>query len=199
MNASHYHIIVIAGPNGAGKSTTAPSLLKGALEVTEFVNADLIAQGLSAFQPEMTAFQAGRIMLNRLHYLANKCINFAFESTLASKTFAPWIAGLRKKGYDFHLVFLWLPSEDFAINRVAERVKSGGHNVPEDTIRRRYHAGLKNFLELYQQITDKWFFYDNSATEPRLIAYGEGSSDLVVMDGTMWHNIEKEYGSERKK
>ncbi len=154
---------------------------------------------LLTFQPEMTAFQAGRIMLNRLHYLANKCINFAFESTLASKTFAPWITGLRKKGYDFHLVFLWLPSEDFAINRVTERVKSGGHNVPEDTIRRRYHAGLKNFFELYQQITDKWFFYDNSATEPRLIAYGEGSSDLVVIDGTMWHNIEKEYGSERKK
>lgn len=199
MLTPHYHVIVIAGPNGAGKSTTAPSLLKGALEVTEFVNADLIAQGLSAFQPEMTAFQAGRIMLNRLHYLANKCIDFAFESTLASKTFAPWITGLRKKGYDFHLVFLWLPSEDFAINRVAGRVKAGGHNVPEDAIRRRYHAGLKNFFELYQKITDKWFFYDNSATEPRLIAYGEGVSNLVVMDDTMWHNIEIAYGSERKK
>src|SRR3990167_6621370 len=146
MTTKRPHLIVIAGPNGAGKSTTAPSLLKGMLHVTEFVNADLIAQGLSAFKPEMTAFQAGRIMLERMHYLANKRINFSFETTLASKTFAPWITELREMGYVFHLVFLWLPSEEFAINRVAERVRMGGHNVPEDTIRRRYHAGLRNFL-----------------------------------------------------
>lgn len=133
MTTKRPHLIVIAGPNGAGKSTTAPSLLKGTLHVTEFVNADLIAQGLSAFKPEMTAFHAGRIMLERIYYLANKHVNFSFETTLASKTFAPWITELRKTGYIFHLVFLWLPSEEFAINRVAERVRMGGHNVPEDT------------------------------------------------------------------
>ncbi len=121
-------------------------MLKGTLRVTEFVNADLIAQGLSAFKPEMTAFQAGRIMLERLHYLAKKRVDFAFETTLASKTFAPWIAKLRETGYVFHLIFLWLPSEEFAINRLAERVRSGGHNVPEDIIRRRYHTGLRNFF-----------------------------------------------------
>src|SRR4030067_3877602 len=159
-------LIVIAGRNGAGKSTTAPSLLKDTLEVTEFVDADVIAQGISAFKPEMTAFQAGRIMLERLHYLAENSLDFAFESTLASKTFAFWIAGLRNKGYDFRLVFLWLPGEDFAVSRVVERVHMGGHNVPEETIRRRYAAGLYNFFALYRPLADAWGFFDNPGGGP---------------------------------
>jgi len=113
------HVIVIAGPNGAGKSTTAPAILKGTLGVTEFVNADTIAAGLSAFNPEKAAFQAGRE-------------DFAFETTLASKTFAHWIQNLKLSGYTFHLFYLWLPSPDFAIARVAERVRMGGHCVPEE-------------------------------------------------------------------
>src|SRR4030043_2179635 len=99
MKIQRRNLIVIAGPNGAGKSTTAPALLKGTLEVTEFVNADLIAQGLSGFQPESAVFHAGRVMLDRIHYLAKKRVDFAFETTLASRTFAPWIANLRKTGY----------------------------------------------------------------------------------------------------
>ncbi len=136
-------LLIIAAFDGTVKrvTATAPSLLKGTLKVTEFVNADLIAQGLSGFQPEGAVFHAGRIMLERIHYLARKHINFAFETTLASRSFAPWINELRKTDYDFHLVFLWLPNEDFAIARVAGRVRMGGHNVPEETIRRRYHAG----------------------------------------------------------
>lgn len=125
------HIIVIGGPNGAGKSTTAPALLKGTPGITEFVNADTIAEGLSAFQPEGTAFHAGRIMLERICFLAKERIDFAFEITLASHTFAPWIKELKQTGYIFHIVFLWLPNEEFAIARVAERVRMGGHNVPE--------------------------------------------------------------------
>ena len=121
MTNKRPHLIVIAGPNGAGKSTTAPYLLKGTLKVTEFVNADLIAQGLSGFKPEGAVFHAGRVMLERIHYLAEKRTDFAFETTLTSRTFSPWISDLRKTGYDFHLVFLWLPSEDFAVARVAER------------------------------------------------------------------------------
>jgi len=138
MSEENPHVIVIAGPNGAGKSTTAPMLLKGTLGVTEFVNADVIAQGLSAFQPESAAFHAGRVMLERLHYLAKERVDFAFETTVASRSFAPWIAKLKQSGYTFHLVFLWLPSADFAVARVAERVRMGGHDVPEETIRRRY-------------------------------------------------------------
>ena len=106
MSEKNPHVIVIAGPNGAGKSTTAPMLLKGTLGVTEFVNADVIAQGLSAFQPERAAFHAGRIMLERLHFLAKEWVDFAFETTLASRSFAPWIAKLKQSGCTFHLVFL---------------------------------------------------------------------------------------------
>ena len=194
VNNKHSHLVVISGPNGAGKSTTAPSLLKGTLKVTEFVNADLIAQGLSAFQPELTAFSAGRIMLERLHFLAMKRVDFAFETTLSSRTFAPWIAELRKMGYDFRLVFLWLPDEDFAVNRVAERVRMGGHNVPEGIIRRRYHAGIYNFFTLYRPLADIWFFYDNSGAEPRLIAHGGRGKKLVAIDEIIWHNIVERYG-----
>ena len=173
-------------------------MLKGTLHVTEFVNADLIAQGLSAFKPEMTAFHAGRIMLERIHYLAKKRVNFSFETTLASKTFAPWITELRKTGYVFHLVFLWLPSEEFAVNRVAERVRMGGHNVPEDTIRRRYHAGLLNFFNLYRPLADSWVFYNNSVARPTLIAYSDQEQRLIVTDSIIWHTIVKEYGSKRE-
>ncbi|MDA8241905.1 MAG: zeta toxin family protein [Nitrospiraceae bacterium] len=199
LKAQQLHLIVIAGPNGAGKSTTAPSLLKGTLEVAEFVNADLIAQGLSGFRPESAVFHAGRVMLERIHYLAKKRLNFAFETTLASRTFAPWISDLRKSDYDFHLVFLWLPNEEFAISRVAERVRMGGHNVPEETIRRRYHAGIRNFFQLYRPIADTWYFYDNSAArKPRLLAYGEKEKSLLANDSSLWHNIEDTYGSQRR-
>src|SRR5689334_18509082 len=147
------HVIVIAGPNGAGKTTSAPALLGEALQIKHFVNADTIAAGLSAFAPEKAAIQAGKAMLERMHYLANNNENFAFETTLASKTFAPWIAKLKaEKGYLFHLTFLLLDSPDLAVSRVAERVKMGGHFVPEDTIRRRFKSGLKNFFNLYKPL-----------------------------------------------
>ena len=190
MTIKRPHLIVIAGPNGAGKSTTAPSLLKGTLKVTEFVNADIIAQGLSGFQPEGAVFHAGRVMLERIHYLAKKRIDFAFETTLASRTFALWITDLRKTGYDFHLVFLWLPNEEFAIARVAERVRMGGHNVPEETIRRRYHTGLKNFFRLYKPLADFWRVYDNSEPAgPRLIASGSRSESDNIKDIAIWNMI----------
>jgi predicted ABC-type ATPase len=198
MSLTKPNLIVIAGPNGAGKSTTAPSLLKGTLEVSEFVNADLIAQGLSGFQPEGAVFHAGRVMLERIHYLAKRQINFAFETTLASRSFAPWIEKLLDTGYTFHLVFLWLPDEDFAIARVAERVRMGGHAVPEETIRRRYHKGIGNFFKLYRPLADSWFFYDNSAEDPRLVAYGEHDQEFLVNESAIWHNIRKNYASKRK-
>jgi len=193
MTNRHQNLIVIAGPNGSGKSTTAPSLLKGTLQVTEFVNADLIAQGLSGFQPEGAVFHAGRVMLERIHYLAKKRVDFAFETTLASRTFASWIEELSKTGYAVNLVFLWLPNEDFAVDRVTERVRMGGHDVPEETIRRRYHAGLYNFFKLYRRLANKWYFYDNSGDEPRLVAYGEDMDKIVVKNKAIWHNITKIY------
>jgi len=193
------HPIVIAGPNGAGKSTTATSLLKGTLKVTEFVNADVIAQGLSGFEPEGAAFHAGRVMLERIHYLAKKKVDFAFETTMSSRTFAPWIADLKKTGYVFYLVFLWLPTANFAVARVTERVRAGGHSVPVEIIRRRYHAGLRNFFKLYRPLADTWYFYDNSGKEkPVLLSYGKKENTLLVNDALLWHNIEKRYENKEK-
>lgn len=188
------NLIVIAGPNGAGKSTVAPALLQGTLRVNEFVNADAIAQGLSAFAPERVAFQAGRIMLERLQQLANQRVNFAFETTLASRTFAPWIGNLQQTGYLFNLIFLWLPSAEMAIARVQQRVTQGGHNVPEETIKRRYNSGIRNFFQLYRPLADNWRFYDNSnPLEIRLIASGRGIVEEVISENGTWDSIKREF------
>jgi predicted ABC-type ATPase len=178
--------VVLAGPNGAGKSTSAPLLLRGTLGVSEFVNADVIARGLSGFKPEGAALAAGRVMLARLRELARGRESFAFETTMASRLLARWLAGLIAKGYRFRLVFLWLPSADMALARVAERVRMGGHAVPEETIRRRYDVGLRNFLRLYRPLAESWRVYDNSKTPARLIALGKGCAVTRVLDRSTW-------------
>lgn len=190
------HLILIAGPNGAGKSTSAPGILHGALAVSQFVNADTIALGLSAFAPEKAAMQAGRVMLARLRQLAENRENFAFETTLASRTFAPWIAELKKSGYQFHLIFLTLPNHDLAIERVAERVRMGGHNVPIATIQRRYDAGIRNFFKLYQPLAGGWRVYDNTDITPRLVANGSSVKVEYVTDTAVWNHL-KEFNNER--
>lgn len=184
------HVIVLAGPNGAGKSTAAPKLLAGTLGVVEFVNADVIARGLSGFNSEAAAFEAGRIMLQRLRQLAQARASFALETTLASRTFAPWIAELCATGYAFDLMFFWLPTAETAVARVQDRVRGGGHNVPEETIRRRYRAGLRNFFQLYRPLTATWRFYDNSHPPgPRLLASGVGPREETVADAATWTRI----------
>ncbi len=190
------HVVALSGPNGAGKSTAAPALLKGTLGVTEFVNPDIIAQGLSAFEPERAALSAGRIMLRRLRELARQRVNFGFETTLASRRLAPRLAELKRRGYLVHLIFLWLPSADLAVERVAERVRMGGHAVPENTIRRRYVAGLRNFFALYRPLADTWRLYDTSPLPPpRLIAWGEGLTTRGA-DERAWKQIVRSLGRE---
>jgi len=186
-------VIVLAGPNGAGKSTAAPDLLRGAFHVQEFVNADVIARGLSAFHPEEAAIDAGRVMLTRLRDLAAQRKNFAFETKLSSRTFAPWIRGLKKEGYVFHLFYLWLPTADGCIKRVYRRKSVGGHFVPEETIRRRYEGGLRNFFNLYMPIANTWEFYDNSLEPRRLIAKGEMGSPETIVDAEIWDRLKVEY------
>jgi predicted ABC-type ATPase len=189
-------VVVLAGPNGAGKSTAAPLILKDVVGIEEFVNADTIAQGLSGFQPERVGLSAGRIMLARLRELARQRMSFAFETTLASRSFVPWLAGLIRTDYQFHLVFLWLPHPDMAVARVAARVQEGGHGVPEETIRRRYEAGLRNFFRLYAPMTTTWKLCDNSeAANPKLIASGEASFTRIVADLAAWEQIKARYGS----
>ena len=183
-------VVVLAGPNGAGKSTAAPALLKGALGVTEFVDPDTIARGLSAFQPERVALSAGRIMLIRLKELAAQRVSFAFETTLASRMFARWLPELRQGGYRVHMIFLWLPSADLAVARVTDRVRMGGHHVPEETVRRRYAAGLRNFFSLYRPLANSWRIYDNSeGAAPRLIARGRAGRVSRVADEDVWARI----------
>jgi predicted ABC-type ATPase len=183
------HIIVLAGPNGAGKTTAARGVLQDLVGVGEFVNADAIAAGLSGFAPDRAAFAAGRIMLERLRELAASRATFAFETTMASRTFAPWLSGLRASGYRVHIAFLWLASPALATRRVALRVRHGGHHVPPDVIRRRYAAGIANFHSLYRPLADAWIVYDNSAfSAPRIVASGP---PIIIHDKVVWSRIER--------
>lgn len=186
MSEARPSVVILAGPNGAGKSTAAPDLLHHALAVHEFVNADVIAQGLSAFEPDSAALAAGRIMLGRLRELAHDRANFAFETTLASRSLAPWLRELRASGYAVHLFFLWLSSADLAVQRVAERVAAGGHSVPEDTIRRRYRSGIRNLFRLYQPIVTSWALFNASGPEPILVAEGLEPESPNVYDSRVW-------------
>lgn len=185
------NLVVIAGPNGAGKSTAAPLLIGKRLGITEFVNADVIAAGLSAYSPESVAIDAGRIMLKRVQQLADEGKDFAFETTLASRSFAPWIARLRReRGYRFHLSFLWIPSADMAVQRVAGRVRHGGHSVPPDHIRRRYERGLSNFFKLYSPIADSWEMHENTSRPPVLIAMKDEGRPIHIARPELWASIE---------
>lgn len=190
------HMIIIAGPNGAGKTTAAPVLLKNTLHVDDFLNADVIAQGLCAFQPEKTAIQAGRIMLERIHILKQEKASFSFETTLASRSFSTWIPKLKKDGYFFHLIFLWLQNETLAISRVNERAKMGGHFVPEETVKRCYHVGLKNFFNLYEPLADLWQLYDNSNMNLDIIA-SKANHHKIIMNKNLWKTLMETYYENR--
>jgi predicted ABC-type ATPase len=180
-------IVIIAGPNGAGKSTLAPILLRDEFELMEFVNADTIAIGLSAFQPERTAIEAGRVMLKRLRELVERKASFAFETTLATRSYAHWLADLRQGGYKVNLMFIWLNSPELAVERVKQRVIAGGHDIPEETIRRRYQNGVRNFFALYQPLADEWGVYDNSElVNAVLIASGGEQTTQIVFEPERW-------------
>jgi predicted ABC-type ATPase len=193
------HIIIIAGPNGAGKTTAAPGLLNKALHIDHFVNADTIAAGLSAFAPEKAAIQAGKAMLNRMHFLAENNENFAFETTLASRSFAPWIQKLKERGYIFHLTFLLLNDADLAISRVDERVRLGGHFVPKETITRRFSAGIKNFFKLYEPLADSWQMYDNSNIGKPLLIASKVTNKLIINTPLVWQKLMEKYNESSKK
>ncbi|MBS1812668.1 MAG: zeta toxin family protein [Acidobacteria bacterium] len=185
-----FQLIIIAGPNGAGKSTLAPLLLRDKLKLTEYVNADTIALGLSAFAPENAAMEAGRVMLKRLHHLAAQQKSFAFETTLATRSYAKWLRTLIEQGYDVHLIYLWLRSPEIAIARVQERVRAGGHDVPESTIRRRYKRGAENFFALYESLATSWSVYDHSLTNaPYCLAMKEAQAASVIFEANLWRQF----------
>jgi predicted ABC-type ATPase len=165
-------ILIIAGPNGAGKTTFAQEFLPNEANCPAFVNADLIAAGLSPFAPEVAAVKAGRLMLEQIHEYSRRGVSFAFETTLSGRGYGQWIPRWRQLGYEVKLFFLQLPNPEVAIARVRQRVREGGHAVPEEVVRRRFHSGLKNFNDLYKPLVNAWFLFDNSGPESVLLAEG---------------------------
>lgn len=166
-------IIIIAGPNGAGKTTFAQAFLPAEAQCPRFINADLIAAGLSPFAPETAAMKAGRLMLEEIASCACKGESFAFETTRAGLSYLRRIKQWRSQGYHVSLFFLCLPNAESAITRVAERVRQGGHDVPEAVIRRRFAVGNRNFVDAYKAVVDAWAKYDNGGERPILLEWGE--------------------------
>lgn len=166
-------ILIIAGPNGAGKTTFATEFLPKEAECPNFINADLIAEGINPFRPEASSIQASRMMIEMMKTYVKRGESFSFETTLSGKNYIRLIPEWQKKGYRVKLYFLRLPDPEFAVARVKQRVKEGGHNVPEDVVRRRFHSGLSNFESLYKDIVDEWALVDNSGEWPVFIDEGE--------------------------
>ncbi len=189
----HAARVVLAGINGAGKTTASLKILTQVLQIPIFTNADAIARGLNAFNPESEAMLAGRIMLDYIHTCAAKRKDFALETTLSGKTYAPWLKGLQEIGYDVYLFYYWLDSPEAAIQRVAERVRAGGHHIPDATVRQRYGRSIRNFFELYRPVTTYWRMYDNSMNLGRLIAFGSADEE-TVLDGDTWLDIQQGAG-----
>lgn len=183
------NLYVIGGANGSGKTTVALSVLPSILGVFEYVNADAIAAGLSPLNPESMAIQAGRLMLERLQTSVNSGVDFAFETTLAARTFAPLLRDYKAKGYTINLIYFWLRSPDLAIKRVARRVASGGHSIPEDVIRRRYDRGRRNLIELYLPLCDSWIVYDNSEPTFKLVAECGMGQNPIIYEQEIWNQI----------
>ncbi len=175
----HPIVYIIAGSNGAGKTTFAMKFLPRIAKIN-FVNADLIAAGLSPLDTDSVAIEAGRIFLGRIHELIHRRIDFAFETTLSGKSYIKLLSKLRSAGYRVNLFFLWLPSIDLALKRVADRVRKGGHNIPAKTISRRFKRGIQNLFSQYCELCDLIVVYDNSTAEPRLVATIAGSKTKVV-------------------
>lgn len=185
------NLYIIAGCNGAGKTTASFTILPEILDCKEFVNADEIAKGLSPFQPETVAVESGRIMISRINDLLKEGMSFAFETTLASKSYKNKIELAKSKGYSVTLLFFWLQTIELAKNRVATRVLEGGHNIPNNVIERRYVNGIKNLFSIYLPIIDDVMIFDNSQSKSQLIASKSDNSQLLIHDVQKYNQLKK--------
>lgn len=186
------YLYIIAGCNGAGKTTASMTILPKSLLVKEFVNADEIAKGLSPFNPEGVAIEAGRLMLERIKYLINKEESFSIETTLATRSYINLVMDAHKRGYIVNIIYFWLESPELAANRVAERVSKGGHDIPRDVIFRRYSKGINNLFNLFMDKVDVWAIYDNSQYKRERIAFGGKGIKQVVNNMEKFNKI-KDY------
>lgn len=190
------NLYIISGPNGAGKTTASYSVLPNILNCKEFVNADEIARGLSPFNPDGMAIEAGELMLKRIDELLQKEESFSIETTLSTRSYFKLVETAHQKGYEVTLLFLWLKSPEQAIRRVAKRVENGGHDIPKDTIIRRYWTGLNNLFDIYMPIVDTWILVDNSKTPRTIVATGGKNQNTIIENKDCFTKI-KEYVNQR--
>ncbi|MFV0536317.1 MAG: zeta toxin family protein [Dysgonomonas sp.] len=183
------NLYIISGCNGAGKTTASYAMFPEILDCKEFINADEIAKGLSPFQPETVAIEAGRLMLIRMNEMLTLQEDFAIETTLATKSYANFIRRAQEVGYFVTLIYFWLDSPELAVRRVEQRVRFGGHNVPEDVVRRRYYAGMKNLFSKFIPISDYWILIDNSVDPFRMIAEGEKTQVTEIQDEELFYYL----------
>ena len=188
------NLYIIAGPNGSGKTTFVKKFLPGYVKCLNFVNADLIASGLSPFSPDSAAIKAGRLMLDEIDAFRKQGVDFAFETTLSGRTYVKLLQEMRESGYKVHVYFLWLRNVALALNRVAERVSMGGHDVPAQTIQRRFDRSLHNLFHLYRPLLDSWVLFDNSEDTPHVIAE-KADGILTVTDDTLYEEIKRLAGA----
>jgi len=186
------NLYIIAGCNGAGKTTASYTILPEILNCKQFVNADNIAAGLSPFNVESVAIQAGRIMLKRIHELLDEGADFALETTLATRGYVSFIKKAQSQGYNVTLLYFWLSSPEMAYDRVAKRVSEGGHNIPLDVIHRRYYSGIKNLFNLYLPVCDKWYVMNNVGFLSEVVARSLTTFEKVVLNGDIWETILKQ-------
>jgi len=188
------NVYIIAGPNGAGKTTFAREFLPKYANCRNFINADLIAAGMSSFSPEAAAIRAGRLMLGEIELSMRRRDDFGYETTRAGRSYLRVIRRLKESGYAVHFFYLWVPSVELALARIRERVLRGGHDVPEGVVRRRFDRSMANFLVHYRLLADRWIFYDNSGSVPAIIAYGE-EGELHVADTRRYNELIVRYGA----
>jgi predicted ABC-type ATPase len=186
-------VYLIAGCNGAGKTTASFSLLPEILDCQEYVNADNIAVGISPFQPDKVAIEAGRLMLKRINDLIKMKVNFAIETTLSGHNYITKITEFKEKGYEIVLIYFWLNSPGLAIERIKRRVKEGGHFIADEIVERRYYRGIKNLFQHFIPNSEYWSIYDNSTKDIVMVAEGIKDLEIEVLNNEIWQNINREH------
>ena len=184
------NVYIIAGPNGSGKTTFAREFLPEYAHCSNFINADLIAAGLSPFSPQQVAIKAGKLVLQQIEELSNKHVDFGFETTMSGITYLRHINALKEKGYRIHIFFLWIPSSELAVVRVKDRVSQGGHDVPLKDIKRRFDRSTEKFLKEYRLLADQWMLFNNALGQPQLIARKQ-NAHIDVLDQALFEEITK--------
>jgi len=191
------NVYIIAGPNGSGKTTFAKTFLPEYAKCDRFINADLIAQGLSPFSPTQVAIKSGKLVLEQIKEYAENGVDFGFETTMSGVTYLKYFRALKEKGYKINIFFLWIPDSQLAVARVKDRVAKGGHNVPAEDIKRRFKRSIDKFFKEYRLLADKWILFNNAETVPKIIAKKQ-NAHIELTDRELFEKIIKKTGIHKK-